>query len=77
MAWNKSPQAKTLQFAEMLFPDHKVEVQGSRKVRGGGYKSPYTSCLLVDGKVCATAQEYTWRIAYKTLQIVISRLSLA
>ena len=74
MAWNETPQAKVLKFAEPLFPGRKVEVAGSRKTRAtGGKRPPYIAHLMVDGKVIATAQERNWRQAYKTLQIVISK----
>jgi len=74
MAWNETPQAKVLKFAEPLFPGRKVEVRGYRPTRGtGGRKSPYTAHLFVDGRVVATAQERNWRQAYKILQITISK----
>jgi len=76
MAWNESPQSKVFKFAEPLFPGQAIAVHGYRGSARGGKKAPYTAQLLVDGKVVATAQERNWRLAYKTLQINISKTSL-
>lgn len=58
----------------MMHPGRAVEVKGYRKARGtGGKKAPYTAQLFLDGKVILSAQERDWRMAYKTLQIQISK----
>lgn len=76
MAWNETPQSKVRTFAESIYPGHTVEVNGQRGSARGGKKPPYTAFLVVDGKVVATAQEKNWRMAYKTLQINISKGSI-
>ena len=68
-----SPQMQIRYLVESMYPGRNVEVSGERPAPRGGKKRPYTACLVIDGKVVATAQERNWRTAYKTLQINISK----
>jgi len=68
-----SPQKQIQQLVEPMFPGQEAEVHGYRGSARGGKKAPYTAQLVVDGQVVATAQERNWRLAYKTLQINISK----
>lgn len=62
------------QFVESIYPGHDIAVKGYRNRRGtGGKKSPYTAQLFLNGKVIMSVQERNWRMAYKTLQINLSK----
>lgn len=71
-----SPQTQVKQLVESMYPGRNVEVKGERPPARGGKKRPYTAYLIIDGKVMVTAQEKSWRTAYKTLQISISKGSI-
>ena len=73
----KSPQMQIKEFVEDMHPGVEVEVKGYRKVLGAGGKKPlYTAQVFLDGKVIMSAQERDWRMAYKTLQINLSKGSI-
>jgi len=73
-----TPQMQIKEFVESIHPGRAVEVKGYRKTRGaGGKKPPYTAQVFVDGRVFMTAQERDWRVAYKTLQIALSKAVVA
>lgn len=68
-----SPQAKVKQIAEMMYPDAEVEVAGRRPPARGGKKYKYQAAVVVDGKYVAFVEERNWRMAYKSLEIALSK----
>jgi len=73
-----TPQIQIKEFVESIHPGHFVEVKGYRpSARGAGGKKPlYTAQVFIDGRVFMTAQERDWRLAYKTLQVVLSKVGV-
>lgn len=61
------------QLVECLYPGHEVIVTGSRPPPRGGKRYPYRACVIINGKTTFAAEERNWRMAYKSLQIDISR----
>lgn len=74
---NITPQARVKQLAEMMYPGTTVEVGGCRpSARSSGGKKPkYNAGVKIDGKYVVSAQERNWRTAYKTLEIMLTKLS--
>ncbi|NBZ96725.1 MAG: hypothetical protein EBR40_09935 [Proteobacteria bacterium] len=75
MAFGPSPKQKLLDLAQVLYPNSLIEVVGYRAKNRGGKKPPFIAQVNIDGRCQLTVMERDHRTAYKSAEIVLSRMT--